>query len=234
MMASAIQETGNLDFLGVLMMLQKKLSKVDLELMVTMCWVIWHARNRFFLKKKLKSNPIQVMAKAKAVNKAFRRTKLLEMLNLEIMQKKKPKVWTLPPWGWVKINVDTATDTKRQCLGLEAIIRDSTGRCLVASIKTTKFWGDVSYAEAEVVEWGINITKEAGLQSIILEIDCHQVVELINNWENSLTEIYWIILEIQASKKNFKAFESKDAPRTCNECTYSLARIAMEKSETFV
>lgn len=119
-------------------------------------------------------------------------------------------------------------------MGLGAIIRDSTRRCLAAAIKTKKFGGDVSYVEAEVAKWGINITKEAGLQSIILEIDCHQVVELINNRENSLTEIYWIILEIQASKKNFKAFEAKDVPRTCNECTHSLARIAMEKSETFV
>lgn len=85
MMASAIQEMGNLDFLGVLMMLQKKQSKFDLELMVTMCWVIWHAGNGFFFLKGLKSDPIQVMAKVEEVNKAFRRTKLLEMLNLEIM-----------------------------------------------------------------------------------------------------------------------------------------------------
>ena len=84
-MASAIQEMGNLDFLGVLMMLQKKQSKFDLELMVTMCWVIWHSGNGFFFLKGLKSDPIQVMAKVEEVNKAFRRTKLLEILNLEIM-----------------------------------------------------------------------------------------------------------------------------------------------------
>lgn len=34
-MASAIQEMGNADLLGDLMILQKKLSKVDLELLVT-------------------------------------------------------------------------------------------------------------------------------------------------------------------------------------------------------
>lgn len=40
----------------------------------------------------------------------------------------------------------------------------SIGRCFVAAIKTTKFGGDVAYAEVEAAEWGINIAKEAGLQ----------------------------------------------------------------------
>lgn len=59
------------------------------------------------------------MTKAEAVKEGFRRTKFLELLNSEIMQKKKPKVWTPPPQGWVKINVDAAINSKRQCSGLE-------------------------------------------------------------------------------------------------------------------
>lgn len=105
---------GNPDFFGDLMMLQKKLSKANLELIMTMCWAIWHVRNRFVFEG-LKLDPIMVMAKAEAIKKAFRRTKFLELLNSKIMQKKKPKVWTPPPQGWVKINVDVATNTKRQC-----------------------------------------------------------------------------------------------------------------------
>lgn len=81
---------------------------------MTMCWAIWHARNRFVFEE-LKLDPILVMTNAEAVKEAFRRTKFPELLNLEIMQKKKPKVWIPPPQGWVKINVDAVTNTKRQC-----------------------------------------------------------------------------------------------------------------------
>ena len=55
---------------------------------------------------------------------------------------------------WLKINVDAATNAKRNCFGLGAIIRDSTRKCIVASIKTATFKGDVQFAEAEAAEWG--------------------------------------------------------------------------------
>ena len=107
-------------------------------------------------------------------------------------------------------------------------IRDSTRRCLAAIKKTTKFGGDMAYAKAKVAKWGINIAKEAGFATVILEIDCDQVIELINDREGILTEIYWIISKIQASKKNFKAFEAKHVPKSCNESAYSLAKMGME------
>lgn len=66
-----------------------------------------------------------------------------------------------------------------------------------AAIKVSKFQGDTYYAEAEAVELGIQIEEEAGLQSIILEIDSQVAAELINNRNDNMTEILWIISEIQ-------------------------------------
>lgn len=66
-----------------------------------------------------------------------------------------------------------------------------------AAIKVSKFQGDTYYAEAEAVELGIQIGEEAGLQSIILEIDSQVAAELINNRNDNMTEILWIISEIQ-------------------------------------
>lgn len=68
--------------------------------------------------------------------------------------------------------------------------RDFTGRCLATVKKTTKFGGDVAYAKAKAAKWGINIANEAGFAIVILEIDCHKVIELINDREGILTEIY--------------------------------------------
>lgn len=110
-MASAFQEMGNRDLLGDLMMLQKKLSKADFELVVTILWVIWHARNKFVFEG-LKY-PRLSMAKAEAINEAFRRTQFPEVLNEKKVQNMKHSAWTPPPQGWLKINVDAATGTKR-------------------------------------------------------------------------------------------------------------------------
>lgn len=116
-MVNASQQMRNANLLGDLMMLQKKLSKAELELVVSMWWVIWHARNKFVFEGVKLDQGLQ-MAKAEAVNEVFRRTNFPEMLNLGKMQKEKPKSWTPPPDGWLKINVNATTDTKRQCSGL--------------------------------------------------------------------------------------------------------------------
>ena len=72
-LASSFQEMGNLDILGDLMRLQNKLSRADMEMMMTILWVIWYDRNQFVCED-LKLDPRLSMAKAKAINNAFRRT----------------------------------------------------------------------------------------------------------------------------------------------------------------
>ena len=232
-MVNASQQMRNANLLGDLMMLQKKLSKAELELVASMWWVIWHAQNKF-VSEGVKLDQGLQMAKAEAVNEVFKRTKFPEMLNLGKMQKEKPKSWTPPPDGWLKINVNATTDTKRQCSGLGAIIIDSTRKCLAVAIKTSRFGRDVTYVEVEAAEQGIKIAQEAGLQSVILETDSHEVPELINNREGSLTEIYLVLAEIQDLKKNFKAFKAQYVPRSFNECAQSLTKMAIEKFESIV
>lgn len=81
-----------------------------------------------------------------------------------LLENKFPQVLIFKP-QWLKINVDAANDAKRNCSGLGAIIRDSIGKCIIASSKTATFKSDVLFVEAEAVEWGVCIAKEAGMQS---------------------------------------------------------------------
>lgn len=86
-MASATQEMGNRDLSGDLMILKKKLNKANLELLVTIFWVIWHGRIKFIFEG-LKLDPILSMNKTEAVNKAFKRTRFHKQ------KKKKQQLWT--------------------------------------------------------------------------------------------------------------------------------------------
>ncbi|KAL9450806.1 hypothetical protein AB3S75_012526 [Citrus x aurantiifolia] len=224
---------GNTDILGDLMRLQKKLSRDDMEMLMTILWVIWYDRNKLVFED-LKLDPRLSMAKAEAIIEAFRRTQFPEITNGGKLQKLKQTVWTPPPQGWLKLNVDAATDSKKSCAGLGAIIRDSTGNCMAAGIKAVKFSGVLSIVEAEAAEWGVQIAQQRGMQSIILETDSKEVADLINDRERNLTEICWTISEIQSLKKTFNSFETKYVPRACNNSAHLLAKVALEKLESFV
>lgn len=70
-----------------------------------------------------------------------------------------------PPQNCFKVNVDATISNGKQLSGLGVVIRDSVGKAIAAAVKTTKFYGDVAYAEAEAVIWGLQVAKNAGLVS---------------------------------------------------------------------
>lgn len=228
-LASAFQDMISTNILGDLMMLQKNLCRADLELLVSTLWVIWYARNKFEFEG-LKIDPNPLLAKVEAVNEAFSITKFPDMLYGENLQKKKPNVWTPLFQGWLKINVDLATDKERQCSGLRAVIRDSMRKCIAAAIKNSKFKGVFFYVEVEA-EWGLCIAKEACLKAVILETDSQEVVYLINKRKDSSIEIFWLVKEIQAMIKDFKSFEAKYVSRSCSTCAHAIAKLALERSQ---
>lgn len=57
-------------------------------------------------------------------------------------------------------------------------------RVMLAGLKLEQFSG------------GIKVAREAALHSVIIETDCLEVAELINNTKGSKTEIFWTISEI--------------------------------------
>ena len=80
-----------------------------------------------------------------------------------------------------KINVDAAKSSKDHRVGLGALVRNSVGKVVAASFYQSQFKGSVSFAKAEAVQWGIQVAREAGITSCIIESDCVEVVELVNN-----------------------------------------------------
>ena len=42
---------------------------------------------------------------------------------------------------------------------------------ITAAIKVSKFFEDVSFAEAEAIEWGMQIARDAHVRALIVESD---------------------------------------------------------------
>lgn len=79
-----------------------------------------------------------------------------------------------------KINVDVAISIEDQMTGLEATIKDSNDK-VVIGIGKTQVRRNVSYVEEKDIEWGLQVAKEALISSSIIEIDCQEVADLVNN-----------------------------------------------------
>lgn len=94
--------------------------------------------------------------------------------------------------------------TKDGLAGLGAVIKDSSGKVVAVGVKQTQFKRDVSFAEVEAVESGFKVAKEEAVSSLIMETNCLDVAEVINNTKGSRTEIFWIISEIQKLKRIFQ------------------------------
>lgn len=181
--------------LYVLQGMTGKLDRAEFELLVAVFWSIWHARNLFLFERK-KVDPLISMAKAEAVLDSYRRIKASNLLHLDNRLIMKQQQWNPPPPGWLKINVDAATNTEKMLAGLGAFVRDSNGDLITTAVKTSKFHGDVIFAESEAVEWGLQIAKNVDAISVTVETDSQCVSNLLNNKKSNRTELSWVISEI--------------------------------------
>ena len=60
---------------------------------------------------------------------------------------------------------------------------------MAAGIQSTYFHGDVEYAEAEAIYFGIKMAINAGLVPLMVESDSKTVVSLVKGSDRSLKEI---------------------------------------------
>lgn len=70
--------------------------------------------------------------------------------------------------------------------------------------------------------------------SVIVETDCLEVTNLVNNKQWSRAEIFWVVLEIQCKCKQFDFVKLLYNPRTCNLEAHLLAKFAIEFKENAI
>lgn len=51
---------------------------------------------------------------------------------------------------------------------------------MIATVKTVAFRGEIRFSKAEAVEWGLKVVIDAKTLSVIVEMDCQEVANLIN------------------------------------------------------
>ncbi|KAH9668518.1 putative reverse transcriptase/RNA-dependent DNA polymerase [Citrus sinensis] len=196
------------------------------EQAIAFCWAVWFARNkRIFEGKKL--DPRASAAKAESLLEAYHRARKPDASHIHNVKRIVQKKWEPPPGNFLKVNVDAAINNRDQVAWLGAVIKDPSGKIVVAGTKQVPLREGVSFAEDEAMEWGLQVAKELSLSALIMEADCKEVVDLLNNTKGSRTGISWVISYIQEKRRDFKDVKFRHIPRTCNTCAHSLAKLAI-------
>ncbi|XP_024043750.1 uncharacterized protein LOC112100097 [Citrus clementina] len=194
--------------------------------------ILWGRNKLIFERKKIE--PMIPAAKAESVLEAYQRVRKTGTLHISNAREESQQRWSPSSQNVLKLKVDATTSSKDQKVGLGAVLHDSNGRVVAAGIKQASFRKDVSFAEAEAIQWGLQIVKETAAASLIVETDYKYVAELVNNTKGSRSEIFWIILEIQTQKREFQRIHFNFVPRFCNAHAHSLAKHALRKDTTAV
>lgn len=204
----------------------ESLKRAKMELLIAICWGAWHARNLFIFETK-QVDPLNALAKAEVIIESYRRFKIPSSNHLVTKEDSNQPHWCPPPKGFVNINVDAATNVGEQAAGLGVVVRDCNGSYVAATVKTVQFFGDVQQSEAKAIAWGIQVAKQTGNLSVIIETDSQRVADLVNK-KDSRTPICWVISEIQELSKECIEWKVKFTLRTCNTKAHRLAKLALE------
>lgn len=206
-----------------------KINTKDFEFFVTLCWVIWHSRNLLIFERK-KEDPAIPVAKAEATIEAYRRIKSSHMQTNT--RKKNELTWKPTPKGWFKVNTDATIQIQDQRVRLGILIRDSKGGFVAAAMKTSKFFDNITYTEAEAINLGFEVAGGVAIQSLVMESDCLEAVNQISAKQNrNNAELSWIILEVQNHIQRLKEVKVQFAPCCCNGIAHELAKKALNVNE---
>lgn len=147
---------------------EELISKCDDEwassLLCSIAWAIWLRRNRKVFNDYLLSVD-QTLQVALSMGLA------IDSVNNVNDGEAVPVTWQRPSQGIIKINFDAAYSNERGA-GYGMVARDNDGLLLAAATYYAGPALDSMLAEAACMRWSMNLCKDLGFQSLVLETNC--------------------------------------------------------------
>ncbi|GLU21725.1 hypothetical protein SLE2022_378470 [Rubroshorea leprosula] len=203
------------------------LSSDDRELVAVTLWSIWNNRNHCIYKHSCYS-PARSIRAIKCYIAEYRAATTQVDDNLqEILPQPGPTedVWTPPPSGVFKINVDASIPPQSGTASLGVVLRDSNGGVLGAGKKTISFQGSVDHAEALAISFGMQLGKEFGCKNVVVESDSKNAVQAIASSEECFLVYGAVVEEIRERTSLFDSYSFSFARRALNEIAHRIAHM---------
>ena len=108
--------------------------------------------------------------------------------------------WTPPPEGWYKLNTDGSFGLNGDA-GAGIIVRDHKGYIILSSCRQLISCRDALDAEIKALLQGISLALSWCNQPLMIEVDCLEMVKILNNKETDRSVYSTMIEEIKTVMK---------------------------------
>jgi ribonuclease HI len=134
--------------------------------------------------------------------------------------------WSPPPEGVVVINVDAALFSSSSKMGVGVVIRDHSGNFLVACNKLLDQVIAPEIAEALAIRSAITLTRDEGLNKVLLVSDCQSVIQRIQSPVRDRSLVGVVVEDIKTLAASLSYVKFQHVRRTCNSSAHTMARRA--------
>ncbi|XP_043718001.1 uncharacterized protein LOC122665942 [Telopea speciosissima] len=214
----------------------KKKAQDLFSLATFIIWYIWRARNDIIFKHHSWS-PVEVI---KAADKAFHEfnqvTKtphnISPPMDIHPSNIQVPSHKWIPPFPWVKLNVDAVWNKVLRKGDIGNIIRDHSG-LLLSAYSFGVHCDSTFIGEAIAIHSGLLLDIRGGFSNVLVESDCSCLINQLSSSEPEIA-IDSIFHDIVHLQKSFVECSISYVPRSVNSVADSLARSALSVESPIV
>ncbi|KAF4367029.1 hypothetical protein G4B88_016741 [Cannabis sativa] len=167
-------------------------------------WLIWLRRNNFIFNKKHPPDRVWIDWALEYLDQQL----VLQQQQPLLLPSKPIATWSPTPSDVLQINTDAALNLGVLGYGLSAVIRDNTGRMVVAEVTYIPGCLSVQLAEAAAIKLGIQLASRWSIQKARLGSDCQTIVKAINSNLRVHTDWGQVVMDINHLKTLFQDLSS--------------------------
>jgi ribonuclease HI len=213
------------NFIQILSGIKSRCAIEEVELFAIIARRIWHRRNEVVHGGDFR-HPMQMVREAITTLKEFQRANQPGGTQHDVSENRGEDNWKPPPVNTLKINWDAAVDLKKGIIGLGTIVRDERGEFVEAETNYRKMQVEPVVAETLAALQALNLCTERGYQSVIMEGDALQVINLINSVEPCNSGYGHLVEDIRAGSRRVGGIRFQHVRRTANKAAHELAVLA--------
>ncbi|XP_042965942.1 uncharacterized protein LOC122299620 [Carya illinoinensis] len=217
-------------FIDLINHVHNKGTTEELQFFCLIAWSFWYRRNRKI--HDLVVLPIkQVVDHALSVQSSF----------VSCSQQKNPDhiklngLWSPPPEGFLKLNVDGALFFDQKKAGIGAVLRDGRGEVILAASKMECYIEEPETIELVAILRGLQLCIQSGISKLVVESDCKLLVEILQQEpQQDASQLGNLTSEVKRLMSLFEICLCKHVSRVGNRAAHKLARMAWNVDDLVV
>lgn len=221
--STVIEEAPATSFVDWLRWCAGRVSREELRTLASLCWAAWFCRNKAVYEPSLSLDAVSVAAGFARTNEEYGTYNAKVQMPPAATRFRSAMAWTPPTHPNVKVNVD-AHVLEGVGVRFGVVVRDSTGRLLVAAVKKLEAQWTPEMTEAGAARYGLEVARRYGFDRVVLEGDAATVINTVHNKVSGEAPIFLIYDDIRKLSGMFSSFLCTHVRRAGNTVAHSVAR----------